>query len=60
MSINVYATNTPDDGFDFGGSWESLEAAQQCAERMGLSFTHWWDDEDRASEQPEWARYPNC
>ena len=54
--MNVYATNNPEYGFEFHGSFASYEEATIVALRHGLSYTLWWIDGDEG-ERPDWTFY---
>ena len=54
--MNVYATNRPDEGYEFNGSFTSLEEAKEFVERTGGQYTHWWCD-NGVEWQPEWTTW---
>ena len=57
--VTVYATNNPEMGYEFQGSYESLEQAQNAeAHRLAPvgEYAHWWAD-DETEEPPEWTKY---
>lgn len=58
MSITVYATNNPEVGYEFQGSFISFEEAQAWATAHGLVYTYWWADEDY-DVRPSWTRFPD-
>lgn len=54
--MNVYATNNPEYGFDFNGSFSSYDEASLVALKHGLSYAFWWTDSDEG-ERPDWTFY---
>jgi hypothetical protein len=57
-TMNVYATNDTKGGFDFQGSFESIEDAMDWNMDKGIHYDHWWSDVEE-TKRPEWTFYPN-
>ena len=54
--MNVYATNQPAEGYEFQGSFASLDEAQAWALARGDEYSYWWADEGDEEQQPKWAK----